>query len=306
MLELNESVVMSSYLHKVAGQAINLTGVVSMRLAGRIAFRLFSSTGSPEPKSDKARKLLAMSRSQMREAEEILLPIHTGMVATHRFPPIGEPNGKTLLVVHGWGSRIDYMQGLIRGLRQTGATVIGLDLPGHGGSTGRHLTVPLAIEAIDAAWRQFGPFDAVIGHSFGGFVSAMSAAGPEDWMTRRTPGKLVLIGSPVAAEDVFSHFSGQMGFTRKVSRAMDEEVQRIAGQPIAFFSAGRMLVDKPDLPVLVLHAEDDKEVSAKAALLYTEAGPHVRLHWLNGLGHRRIVNSPQTIDAISKFLVSSP
>jgi pimeloyl-ACP methyl ester carboxylesterase len=296
---------MSSYLHKVAGQAINLTGVVSMRLAGRIAFRLFSSTGSPEPKSDKARKLLAMARTSMREAEPMLLSIHAGMVATHRFPPIGEPSGRTLLVVHGWGSRIDYMQGLIRGLRQTGATVIGLDLPGHGGSTGRYLTVPLAIEAIDAAWRQFGPFDAVVGHSFGGFVSAMSAAGPEDWMTRHTPGKLVLIGSPVAAEHVFSQFSGQMGFTRKVSRAMDEEVQRIAGQPIAFFSAGRMLVDKPDLPVLVLHAEDDKEVSAKAARLYAEAGPHVRLQWLNGLGHRRIVNSPQTIDAITKFLVSS-
>jgi pimeloyl-ACP methyl ester carboxylesterase len=303
MLELTESIAMSSYLHKVAGQAINLTGVVSMRLAGRIAFRLFSSTGSAEPKTDKERKLLAMSRNAMREAETIMLPIHASMVAAHRFPPIGEPNGKTHLVVHGWGSRIDYMQGIIQALRKTGATVVGLDLPGHGGSTGRHLTVPLAIEAIDAAWRQFGPFEAVIGHSFGGFVSAMSAAGPEDWMRRRTPARLVLIGSPVAAEHVFSQFSGHMGFTRKVSRAMDEEVQRIAGQPIAFFSAGRMLAGKPELPVLVLHAEDDKEVSARAARLYAEAGPHVRLEWLNGLGHRRIVNSPQTIDAITKFLV---
>jgi alpha-beta hydrolase superfamily lysophospholipase len=303
MLELTESIAMSSYLHKVAGQAINLTGVVSMRLAGRIAFRLFSSPGSPEPKNDKERKLLAMSRSAMREAETAMLSVHVGMVAAHRFPPIGEANGKVHLVVHGWGSRIDYMQGLIRGLRQTGATVVGLDLPGHGGSTGRYLTVPLAIEAIDAAWRQFGPFDAVIGHSFGGFVSAMSAAGQEDWMRRRTPDKLVLIGSPVAAEHVFSQFSGHMGFTRKVSRALDEEVQRIAGQPIGFFSAGRMLAGKKDLPVLVLHAEDDKEVSSRAARLYAEAGPHVRVEWLNGLGHRRIVNSPQTIDAITKFLV---
>ncbi|MGV3551919.1 alpha/beta hydrolase [Rhizobium sp.] len=294
---------MSSYLHKVAGQAINLTGVVSMRLAGRIAFRLFSTTVSPEPKTDKERKLLAMSRNAMREAEPFMLPVHAGMVAAHRFAPIGEPNGKNLLVVHGWGSRIDYMQGLIRGLRQTGAVVIGLDLPGHGGSTGRFLTVPLAIEAIDAAWRQFGPFDAVVGHSFGGFVSAMSAAGPEDWMKRRTPSRLVLIGAPVAAEHVFSQFSGHMGFSRRVSRAMDEEVQRIAGQPISFFSAGRMLAAKPDLPVLVLHAEDDKEVSANAARLYDEAGPHVELQWLNGLGHRRIVNSQQTIDAITRFLV---
>ena len=304
MLELTESIAMTSYLHKVAGQAINLTGVVSMRLADRIAFRLFSSTGSAEPRSEKERKLLAMSRNAMREAENVMLPIHAGMVAAHRFAPIGAPNGKTHLVVHGWGSRIDYMQGLIRGLRQTGAAVVGLDLPGHGGSTGRYLTVPLGIEAIDAAWRQFGPFDAVVGHSFGGFVAAMSAAGPEDWMRRRTPDKLVLIGSPVAAEHVFSQFSGHMGFTRKVTRALDEEVQRIAGQPIAFFSAGRMLARQPDLPVLVLHAEDDKEVSARAARLYAEAGPHVQVEWMNGLGHRRIVNSPETIGAISRFLAS--
>jgi pimeloyl-ACP methyl ester carboxylesterase len=303
MLELKESIAMSSYLHKVAGQAINLTGVVSMRLAGRLAFRLFATTGSPEPKTEKERKLLAMSRPSMREGETVMLPVHSGSVAAHRFPPIGEANGRTHLVVHGWGSRIDYLQGLVKGLRQTGAAVVGLDLPGHGASTGRYLTVPLGVEAIDAAWRQFGPFDAVVGHSFGGFVSAVSAAGPDDWMRRRTPRKLVLIGSPVAAEHVFSQFSGHMGFTRKVNRALDEEVQRVAGQPIAFFSAGRMLAGKPDLPVLVLHAEDDKEVSPRAARLYAEAGPHVRVEWLNGLGHRRIVNSPQTIDAITKFIV---
>lgn len=294
---------MSSYLHKVAGQAINLAGVVSPRLAGRIAFSLFSSTSSPEPKSEKERKLLGMSRAAMREAQLLMLPVPAGMVATHRFPPIGAPNGKTYLVVHGWGSRIDYMQGLIKGLRQTGATVVGLDLPGHGGSTGRRLTVPIAVEAIDAAWRQYGHFDAVVGHSFGGFCSAISAAGGLDGLPRRTPEKLVLVAAPVAAEHVFSNFSGAMGFTRRVHGALDREVQRIAGQPIAFFSAGRMLKSVPQLPVLVLHAEDDKEVSARAARLYAEAGPQVALEWLNGLGHRRIVNSPATMDAIKKFLV---
>lgn len=294
---------MSSYLHKVAGQAINLAGVVSPRLAGRIAFTLFSSTGSPEPRTAKERKLLGMSRAAMHEAEMLMLPVPSGMVATHRFPPIGTPNGSTYLVVHGWGSRIDYMQGLIKGLRQTGATVVGLDLPGHGGSTGRRLTVPIAIEAIDSAWRQYGHFDAVIGHSFGGFVSAMSAAGSGDWLTRRAPDRLVLIAAPVAAEHVFSNFSGAMGFTRRVHGALDREVKRIAGQPIEFFSAGRMLKEVPQLPVLVLHAEDDKEVSARAARLYAEIGPQVRVEWLNGLGHRRIVNSPATIDAIKNFLV---
>jgi pimeloyl-ACP methyl ester carboxylesterase len=294
---------MSSYLHKVAGQVINIASLVSRRLAGRLAFRLFSSTRSPEPRTEKERKLLAFSQKSMREAETLMLPVKSGMVASHRFEPVGVASERTFLVVHGWGSRIDYVQGLIGGLRVTGARVIGIDLPGHGGSTGRVLTVPLAIEAIDAAWRQYGPFDAVIGHSFGGFTAALSAAGPADWARQNVPAKLVLIGSPVAAEHVVQHFTRLMGFSPRVVRALDEELERVTGRPLGFFRADTMLASKPGLSVLVLHAPDDKEVPYSAAMQYEAAGPHVRLQALDGLGHRRIVNSPQAIDAISKFLV---
>jgi pimeloyl-ACP methyl ester carboxylesterase len=178
---------MSSYIAKIAGQAINLTGLVAPQAAGRMAFRLFSATKPDVPANGKARKLYEISQASMRQADKLLLPVPEGHVAAHRFPPIGAPSGKRYLVVHGWASRIDYMQSLVTALRQTGAEVVGLDLPGHGGSTGRVLTVPLAVDAIDAAWRQFGSFDAMIGHSFGGFVAAMVAAGPEDWVRRRMP-----------------------------------------------------------------------------------------------------------------------
>ena len=292
---------MSSYIARLTGQAINLTGLVAPRTAGRMAFRLFSTTSAAEPRG-KARKLYEMSQAQMRQSQRRLLTVPDGHVATHQFPPIGAPNGRRFLVVHGWASRTDYMQSLVTGLRQTGAEVVGLDLPGHGGSSGRALTVPMAIDAIDAAWRQFGRFDAMIGHSFGGFVAAMAAAGPEDWVRRRTPERLVLIAAPVAAKHIFDGYAGMMGFTGRVHRALENEVRAIAGKPVEFFSADGMLRTLPDLPVLVLHAEDDKEVSASAARRYATAGPQVRLEWINGLGHRRIVNSPTAIEKIVGFL----
>lgn len=293
---------MSSYIARLVGQAINLAGLVAPQTAGRMAFRLFSSTGEPVPAGGKARKLYDMSQDEMRQADKLMLPVPDGHVATHRFPPIGAPDGKRHLVVHGWGSRIDYMQPLVTALRHTGAEIVGLDLPGHGGSTGRVLTVPMAIDAIDAAWRQYGRFDAVIGHSFGGFCAAISAAGPEDWVKRRAPGKLVLIASPVAAKHVFDDYAGMMGFTGRVHRAFEDQVRAIAGRPIEFFAADAMLAKRPHLPVLVLHAEDDKEVGACAARRYQAAGPQVELVWMNGLGHRRIVNSPAAISRIVGFL----
>jgi pimeloyl-ACP methyl ester carboxylesterase len=293
---------MSSYIAKIAGQAINLAGVVAPGAAGRMAFRLFSTTNPGSARRGKAKKLYEISQASMRQAERLSLPVPHGHVATHHFSPIGTASGKRYLILHGWGSRIDFMQSLVTSLRQSGAEVVGLDLPGHGGSTGRKLTVPMAVDAIDAAWRQFGTFDAMIGHSFGGFVAAMVAAGPEDWVRRRTPKKLVLIAAPVAAKHVFDGYAGMMGFTPRVHRALEEQAHAIIGRPVEFFAADQMLATVPDLPVLVLHAEDDKEVSAGAARRYGRAGPHVQLEWINGLGHRRIVSSPAMINAIKTFL----
>jgi alpha-beta hydrolase superfamily lysophospholipase len=106
----------------------------------------------------------------------------------------------------------------------------------------------------------------------------------------------------VAAKHIFDGYAGEMGFTCRVHRAMEAAVETVTHRPVDFYAADVMLRSKPDLPVLVLHAEDDKEVSAEAARLYAAAGTHVRLVWLNGLGHRRIVNSPATIDVIKTFL----
>lgn len=267
-----------------------------------MAFRLFSTTRSNVPAKGKERKLFENSQATMQQAVKLLLPVPEGQVAAHHFPPIGPASGKCYLVVHGWGSRIDYLQALVTALRQTGADVVGLDMPGHGGSSGRQLTVPLAVEAIDAAWHRFGRFDAMIGHSFGGFVSAMVAAGPHDWIRRRTPDKLVLIAAPVAAKHVFDGYAGMIGLTPRVHRALEEQARAIVGRPVEFFAADQMLATLPDLPVLVLHAEDDKEVPAGAARRYGRAGPHVAIEWVNGLGHRRIVSSPKAIEAIKTFL----
>jgi pimeloyl-ACP methyl ester carboxylesterase len=297
--------VMASYLVRLSGQAINLACLVAPAAAGRAAFRLFSTTRPPEPADAKARRLYEMAQARMREAERLLLATPGGHVAVHRFAPIGPASGQRHMVIHGWGSRVDYMQALVTGLRQAGAEVIGLDLPGHGGSTGRVLTVPMAIEAIDAAWRQYGHFNAMIGHSFGGFVAAMAAGAPAGWLARRTPDRLVLIAAPVAASAVFDGYARHMRYSGRVRRALAEQAGILVGRPLDFFAADRMLADVPELPVLVLHAEDDKEVPAEAARRYQAAGAHVELAWMNGLGHRRIVSSPETIEAISKFLGSS-
>jgi alpha-beta hydrolase superfamily lysophospholipase len=293
---------MSSYSVKALGQLINLAGAISPRLGGDLAMWLFCRTSRPDPVTDKEKVLFAAAQPRMAEARLDMLDTSRARVAAHVFPPIGPANGKRVLVAHGWGSRVDYLQALVTGLREAGFETIGLDLPGHGRSSGRTLNVLMAMEAISAAWDRYGDFHAMIGHSFGGYCSAMVAASPEDLIRRHTPKRLVTIGSPVAAKDVFEGFSDALGFSARVRRGLDDAVERLAGRPIQAFSAETMLAGHPELPVLVLHAEDDKEVPAAAARGYASAGPQVRLEWLNGWGHRRIVSSPEAIEHIKSFV----
>lgn len=295
---------MASFLIKVTGQLINLLALFSTKRAGLVAFKLFATTKSPEPQSEKERALFAAAQATMRRAKYTPLLLFGFEVATHVFEPTSRPSGKTILLVHGWASRIDYLVGLVSPLLAAGHRVVGLDLPGHGRSSGRILTIPLAIEAIDAANRQHGPFDAAIGHSFGGFALVNAVAGGIVDVPAFRPGHLSLIASPATAEAIFAGYSRMMGFSKRARHGLGEAVASITGRPIEAFSAARMLSELP-IPTLVIHAEDDKEVHHKAARLYDGAGPHVRLVWLNGLGHRRIATAPETADVILSELSPS-
>lgn len=285
---------------KVIGGLINAVSVLSPELAGRLAFRLFSRTRSAEPATDKERALFARSATRMAEAERLEVTAGDVVSAAYRFPAIGPSNGKRVLVTHGWGSRIAYAQDLVTGLRQDGYEVYALDLPGHGLSPGRRLDAAMAVAVLSEAVRRFAPFHAMIGHSFGGYMTVIAAAGVLSGAPLNI-GRLVIIAAPADVRKVLSGFSRFAGLNDRVKASLIAQIKRISGKPAEAFYGPDILAGFAG-STLVLHAEDDKEVDAEAARAYGAAGPHVTLQWLNGQGHRRILNSTDAIQAISAFL----
>ncbi|MDF1607362.1 alpha/beta fold hydrolase [Hoeflea sp. YIM 152468] len=293
---------MASLVEKVTRALFRLVAAHSPEKAGELAFLLFTRTRSTRPQSEKERVALARARTRMAEAETMRLLIAGSVVATHVFrPDPGRARGQKVLVVHGYRSRSDHMVPLADALVAAGHTVVCLDLPGHGASTGKVLHLGKAVEAIDAAWRQHGPFDGFIGHSFGGPSVVAAAAGAIADVPRRTPARIVTIAAPSDMADVFRWVGKMFGLGAAAQQAFEGQVLRFAGRPLSDFRVERMLHDLP-IPLLVIHAEDDKEVAFSNAEAIARAGPHVELMKANGFGHRRIVAAAPVTSAIAAFL----
>ncbi|MEZ2127304.1 MULTISPECIES: alpha/beta hydrolase [unclassified Sinorhizobium] len=297
---------MPSFLPKVTRLGFSVAQALSPRLAGKLAFKLFCLTPGRRPKGERAKKIHTMGQERLREAETFDLVIPGGArAAAYRLNGGAKGRRKRYLVVHGWGSGSAYMSELIAALAGDGSEVVALDFPGHGSASGRFLHMGMAVKAIAAAEARFGAFDAAIGHSFGGAALMVSAAGLLPDVAQVLPGKLVLIGAPSRMRWLFVGLGKLLGLGAAAQAHFEAEILRVTGRRLEDFDmahAGGCI----RRPVLVVHAEEDKEVSADHAWAYATGGDHVRLLWANGFGHRRIIAAHDVIAAISDFLKQEP
>ncbi len=296
---------MASFGVKVIRSAFAVGEHLAPRVVGRAAFELFCRTPDRKSLSDGEKRAIARAGPFMAEARHHALATRTGCVMVHEFRPLqGRAHAGTVLVIHGWRSRTEYMKALIEAYRDAGYRVMSLDLPGHGASSGRRLTLVSAVDAARAAGEWFGPFAAVVGHSFGGAVAANALAGSVAGIPPLAASKLVLISAPSSMPAIFEDFGRLLNLGPRTQSAVADQVQRIAGRPLEEF-VGSLLARAP-VPTLVIHAPDDREVPADHAEHYASAGGHVRLHWAPGLGHRRILADPDIVAEALGFVARQP
>ncbi|ESX05240.1 hydrolase [Mesorhizobium sp. LSJC268A00] len=293
---------MASFGLKVIRGVFRAAEHVAPRLSGRAAFELFCRTPSVKALSDGERRAVDRAAGFMAEARHHRLTTKAGCVMVHEFrPEPGRASAGTVLVVHGWRSRTEYMRALIEGFRDVGYRVASLDLPGHGQSLGRHLNMVNAVEAVRVASEWFGPFKAIVGHSFGGAVAANAIAGSIRGIHPVAAERLVLVAAPSSLPAIFADFSRMLNVGPRSQVSMADQVKRLSGRPLHEFTGDRQLAEAP-VPTLVIHAPDDREVPADHARRYAGAGSHVRLHWADGLGHRRILADKGVIERAVTFV----
>jgi pimeloyl-ACP methyl ester carboxylesterase len=266
---------------------------VAPALAGRAAFELFMRTPDRGRQTEGEGKALERAAPLLAEARRHCLTTRRGRITAFEFRPREEARQRgSVLVLHGWASRTEHMKALIEALHGAGWRVVALDLPGHGASSGRRLNLAIAVEAVRLTAEWLGPFSAAVGHSFGGAIALNAAAGSVKGVPALPVDRLVLIAAPSSMPALFRDFGGFVGVGARSYRHLAGRVETVAGHPLDHYVGSRLLSGLSQ-PTLVIHAADDREVAAWHAEDHAAAGDHVRLEWMDGLGHRRILADPR-------------
>ncbi|WP_421996124.1 alpha/beta hydrolase [Reyranella sp.] len=205
--------------------------------------------------------------------------------------------GPPVLLVHGFEGHRAQFAAILAALRQRGLAAVALDVPAHGESAGEELTAVKFIAAIDRALAALGPLPAVVGHSMGGAMSLYALA------RRGGAGRAVLIAAPSSLKRELQRFATAVGLSPRGARAFIASVERHVGQPAADFDV-RHLVGRIDLPLLLIHDQDDRRVPVVEAARAAHALPDAELMITRGLGHNRLLGDPVVVRAVVDFVAA--
>ena len=151
------------------------------------------------------------------------------------------------------------------------------------------------IQSILFLEKQYGPFQYAIGHSLGG-MSLLNAIN-----SGLTIKKLITIGSGDMVSDIVNDFVRALGLKPKIAIMLQEYYKDKIGKEMDSFSAS-LVAKNVNIPVLVVHDEDDKDVPIEAALHIQKNLEKGELYTTKGLGHKKILGNGMVIDKILQYI----
>ncbi len=200
-----------------------------------------------------------------------------------------------VLLVHGWEGRGSQMGAFAEPLVSAGYHVIALDGPAHGDSEGHETNAGVFSRALVTVQKELGPLRALIGHSFGGGCSILAMD-----MGLQTE-KFVTISSPSDYAQVVQGFLNFVKMSPMANRAFYKILTYKAQLQLTDLSISKMGA-KLNIPILIVHDQNDKEVSFVNAINLHEAWSQSELLKTEGLGHRRILKDNTVIQKVVDFI----
>lgn len=202
---------------------------------------------------------------------------------------------KKILLVHGWSGRGTQLFKIADELLKEGYSTVSFDAPAHGKSPGKTTIMIDFIATILEIDDQFGPFDAAIGHSLGG-MSVLNAI-----KKGLKVNHAIVIGSGDIVQDIMDDFVVKLGLKPNISTYLSSFFEKKYEEKMNSFSAF-LAAKETDIPVLVIHDNNDPEVPVSAGIHIHKYLKNGALLLTDGLGHRKILGNHKVIERTIQFI----
>jgi pimeloyl-ACP methyl ester carboxylesterase len=202
---------------------------------------------------------------------------------------------KKILLVHGWSGRGTQLFKIADALLQKNYKTISFDAPAHGRSSGSSTIMTEFIASIIEIDKIHGPFDGIVGHSLGG-MSVLNAI-----KKGMKVNKAIIIGSGDVVSDIINDFIAKLKLDPKIGISLRSHFEEKYKDDMNNYAASHA-AKEVNIPVLVIHDEDDPEVPVSAAHNIHNHLKKGELLITNGLGHRKILGNSKVIEATIEFL----
>ena len=207
-------------------------------------------------------------------------------------------SSKRILLVHGWSGRGTQLFKIADELIKARYSTISFDAPAHGKSPGNTTIMSEFVETILEIDKQFGPFEAAVGHSLGG-MSLLNAVKKGFKINH-----LAIIGSGDIVQDILDDFVAKLELKPSISSRLREHFEKKYEEEMDSYSGYKSAMEIA-IPVLVIHDKNDPEVAVTAGINIHNHLKNGTLYLTEGLGHRKILGNPAVIEKVVQFVKDS-
>ena len=204
-----------------------------------------------------------------------------------------------VVLAHGWDGRASQFAVLVRDLVAEGYRVVAFDAPAHGDTIARGSYLIDWLDILEAIQRRFGRLHTVVGHSFGGLATLVAAA---DGLS---VDRVVAVAAPADADLLLRQFQAMLRFDDHTAAALRVRFAEhyFPGErdPFARLSPVRRPLPR-GVRLLAVHDEGDRVVPFGELSRITGANPAAEVIETRGLGHNRVLESDEFLDAVLEFV----
>lgn len=258
---------MQKLLPKLIGFVINSISYVSASYAAKLAIQLFSKPRKGKLNASEATFLNTAKQQQFKK----------GNINIQTYKWAGSE--KTVLLVHGWESNSFRWQALVKTLKAKNYTIVAIDAPAHGATSGNTFNAVIYAECIAKVTQHFKP-QIIIGHSVGGMATVFALKNHKMPSVTTT----VLLGAPDCFRDILNSYVKLMGFSKRVNTAIDAHIlEKFNYTPDGFSTAA--FCETVSTRCLIIHDKKDRIIPFKDGIAIHKAFKNATFISTKGFGH---------------------